>query len=66
MPGEPDSGWKRIKKKKFEQCQEKTTTSTTTTTKNHYHMILFCTLRFVLLRKAAWFYPAARIHYCDL
>lgn len=53
MPGEPDSGWKRIKKKKkFEQCQEKTTT---TTKKSHYHIILFSTLWFVLLRKAAWF-----------
>lgn len=52
MPGEPDSRWKRIKKKKkFEQCQEKTTT----TKKNHYHIILFSTLWFVLLRKAAWF-----------
>ena len=58
MPGEPDSGWKRIKKN-LSNAKKKQQ-------KKHYHVILFCTLWFVLLRKAAWFYPAARIHYCDL
>ena len=66
MPGEPDSGWKRIKKKNLSNAKKKQQHQQQQQQKKHYHMILFCTLRFVLLRKAAWFYPAARIHYCDL
>lgn len=34
--------------------------------KKKTHKILLCTLWFVWLRRTAWLYPAARIHYRDL
>lgn len=66
MPGEPDSWCKRIKKKKKKSSNAKNKKQKTNNKKKEPHIILFCTLWFVLLRKTAWFYPAARIHYSDL
>lgn len=58
MPGEPDSWCKRISLKNRAMHPP--------SPQKKQHIIFLCTLWFVLVRKTAWFYPAARIHYSDL
>lgn len=54
-----ERGQRKRKEERAQQYQKEKT-------KKKTHKILFCTLWFVLVRKTAWLYPAARIHYRDL